>query len=159
MGRSPRTRRLLVAALALLPDATGGGSVLLKGVTRNGLVPSGGAKFYKLQLACPDTAQSLALSLTALQGNPDLYVSATATQPGPDTYTWSAAASGSDALQLEYPDAGVYYLSVYGATAAAFKLQALVTLTTGATHRGSGSGAALRAVRRELSTMRRRSLR
>lgn len=130
--RRQRARQLLGAALASLVHATGGGSVLLKGVTRNGLVSSGAAKFYKLQLACPDTAQALQLSLTALEGNPDLYVSASVQQPGPDSYTWSASAPGSDALQLEYPDAGVYYLGVFGATAAAFKLQARVTLTTGA---------------------------
>jgi hypothetical protein len=112
--------------------ATGGGSVLVKGVTRNGLVSAGGAKFFKLAVACPDTAQALVLQLTALQGNPDLYVSATVQQPGPGSFTWSAAMAGSDALQLDNPDAGVYYLAVHGATAAAFKLQARVTLTTGA---------------------------
>jgi hypothetical protein len=61
-----------------------------------------------------------------------LYVSASLQQPGPDGYTWRAAAAGSDALTLSFPDAGVYYLSVHGGSAAAFKLQARVTLTTGA---------------------------
>jgi hypothetical protein len=136
-GATARRRRrghaaLLAASLAALLRAAGGGSVLVKGVTRNGLVSAGASKFFKLQLACPDTAESLQLSLTALEGNPDLYVSASLQQPGPDGFTWRAAAAGSDALTLNFPDAGVYYLAVHGGSAAAFKLQARVTLTTGA---------------------------
>jgi hypothetical protein len=61
-------RMLLAASLATLLRAAGG-SVLVKGVTRNGLVAAGASKFFKLQLACPDTAESLQLSLTALEGN------------------------------------------------------------------------------------------
>jgi hypothetical protein len=141
-----RTHTLLAASLAALVGAAGGGSVLVKGVTRNGLVAAGASKFFKLQLSCPDTAESLQLSLTALEGNPDLYVSASLQQPGPDGFTWRAAAAGSDALTLNFPDAGVYYLAVHGGSAAAFKLQARVTLTTGA---WSGRGCASVACRRQ----------
>jgi len=130
----PRTRRasarsLLAAASAALLHVAGGGSVLVKGVTRNGLVSAGGAKFYALQLSCPDTAEELQLSLTALQGSPVLYVSTTLQQPGPAV---GAGWNTSSVLALPYPEAAVYYLSVYGVSSAAFKLQARVSLSTGA---------------------------
>ena len=76
-------RSLLAAVSTALLQLTGGGSVLMKGVTRNGLVTQGGAKYYRVQLTCPDTAEELQLSLTALQGSPMLYLSETLQQPGP----------------------------------------------------------------------------
>ncbi len=150
LERQPPAWRLLTAALAAaLARAAGGGSVLAKGVTRSGMVPAGGAKYFQLQLACPDTAQALQLQLTALQGNPDLYVSTSLQQPGPDGFTWRAATNGSDALTLDAPDAGMYYVAVHGVNAASFKLQARVSLMTGAAH--------ARARRRRARAARRRA--
>ena len=124
----------LLAALALLllllPPTADGSTVLSKGVTRNGLV-NGGSKFYKLQLACPDSAAQLQLTLTSLQGAaPTLYVSASLQQPGPSGWTWMG--NSSEPISVQYPSAGMYYLSVTASNASAFKLLASVTLATGA---------------------------
>ena len=128
-SRRASARSLLAAVSAALLQLTSGGSVLMKGVTRNGLVTQGGSKFYRVQLTCPDTAEALQLSLTALQGAPVLYVSDTLQQPGPVV---GASLNTSTTVTVEYPDAGLYYLAVYGATASAYKLQAVVSLSTGA---------------------------
>ena len=152
MGPPSRSRRssarsLLAAVSTALLQLAGGGSVLMKGVTRNGLVTQGGSKFYRVQLTCPDTAEALQLSLTALQGAPVLYVSDTLQQPGPAV---GASLNTSTTLTVDYPDAGLYYLAVYGATAAAYKLQAVVSLSTGARARAVAarrSAAAERAPR------------
>lgn len=124
--------RTLVLLLTLTLSADGS-TVLSKGVLRNGVVSANATKFYKLAMACPDSAATLQLTLTPLQGDPDLYISATLQQPGPGGSDLSATGA-VNALTLPYPTAGMYYLGVYGAnaSAAAFKLQAVVTLSTGA---------------------------
>ena len=137
---SAAPRALAAAALQLLlllqlTALTGGGSVLTKSVTRNGLVTAGGAKYYRVQLTCPDVAESLELNLTTLQGAAVLYLSSALQQPGPSV---GFKLSGV-AFSVAYPDAGLYYLAVYGAnaSAAAYKLQARVSLSTGAPRRGA----------------------
>jgi hypothetical protein len=133
-ARSPlaaASAALQLAALLLfcLCRLAGGGSVLMKSVTRNGLVTAGGAKYYRVQLTCPDTALSLDLSLLALQGAPVLYLSTTLQHPGPAV---GFNLNSSSALSVAYPDAGLYYLAVYGANASVYKLSARVSLSTGA---------------------------
>jgi hypothetical protein len=127
----------LAALLAVLLAATswqqaGASTVLSKGVTRNGVVSGNASKFYKLQLSCPDAAASLLLTLTPLQGDPDLYVSTTIQQPGPVNGADEVLLGNATQLLMPYPSAGMYYLGVTSAASAAFKVQATVQLATGA---------------------------
>jgi hypothetical protein len=124
-----RLEAVIALLLLLLPPTADGSTVLSKGVTRNGLV-NAGSKFYKLQLACPDSAAQLQLSLTSLQGAvPTLYVSTSLQQPGPSGWTWMGNSSAP--INVPFPSAGMYYLGVTSTNASAFKLLASVTLASG----------------------------
>ena len=46
------------------------------------MIGQGNYKYYKLQLACVEAAQALTFTLTASNGNPDVYVSR---EPRPTT--------------------------------------------------------------------------
>jgi hypothetical protein len=122
---------LLLLVLSLASLGVHSSTVLSKGVSRNGVVSANATKFYKLQLSCPDTAAALLLTLTPLQGDPDLYLSSTVQQPGPVTGADQSLVGNATQLVVQFPSAGMYYLGVYGNTSAAFKLQATVQLATG----------------------------
>lgn len=123
---------LLLLALSLASLGVHSSTVLSKGVSRNGVVSANATKFYKLQLSCPDTAAALQVTLTPLQGDPDLYLSSTVQQPGPVTGADQSLVGNATQLALQFPSAGMYYLGVFGVTSAAFKVQATVQLATGA---------------------------
>ena len=122
----------LLQALSLASLGVHSSTVLSKGVSRNGVVSANATKFYKLQLSCPDTAAALQVTLTPLQGDPDLYLSSTVQQPGPVTGADQSLVGNATQLALQFPSAGMYYLGVFGVTSAAFKVQATVQLATGA---------------------------
>ena len=65
-----------------LPFVAFAGTLLEKGVARSGMIGQGNYKYYKLQLACVKAAQALTFTLTASNGNPDVYVSR---EPRPTT--------------------------------------------------------------------------
>ena len=123
---------LLLLALSLASLGVHSSTVLSKGVSRNGVVSANATKFYKLQLSCPNTAAALQVTLTPLQGDPDLYLSSTVQQPGPVTGADQSLVGNATQLALQFPSAGMYYLGVFGVTSAAFKVQATVQLATGA---------------------------
>ena len=123
---------LLLMVLSLASLGVHSSTVLSKGVSRNGVVSANATKFYKLQLSCPDTAAALQVTLTPLQGDPDLYLSSTVQQPGPVTGADQSLVGNATQLALQFPSAGMYYLGVFGVTSAAFKVQATVQLATGA---------------------------
>ena len=136
VGRARRGRpagvHYLLLALSLASLGVHSSTVLSKGVSRNGVVSANATKFYKLQLSCPDTAAALQVTLTPLQGDPDLYLSSTVQQPGPVTGADQSLVGNATQLALQFPSAGMYYLGVFGVTSAAFKVQATVQLATGA---------------------------
>jgi hypothetical protein len=57
------------------------GTLLEKGVARSGLVGAGNYKYYKLTLSCVEAAQALTFTLSAINGNPDLFISQTLKNP------------------------------------------------------------------------------
>ena len=124
-------RLLTVHFLSLLPNTTVG-TVLEKGVSRSGMVGMGNYKYYKLHLNCVEAAQALTFTLTALNGNPDVYISNTLRNPSPAGYTYkSESLTSEDVIEIPAPPAGTYYIGVYGKTTATFKLRALTKMFTG----------------------------
>lgn len=77
----------------------------------------------------------VSISLSALTGDPDLYVS-TAPQPGPRNYNWSSLYWGGDMVQIQGNDVRLpvgrrLYIGVYGSTFSNFAIMASMTQTVG----------------------------
>jgi hypothetical protein len=74
------------------------------------MIGQGNYKYYKLQLACVEAAQALTFTLTASNGNPDVYVSR---EPRPTTSLYafkSEATDAADVIEIPSPEAGTYYV-------------------------------------------------
>ena len=96
------------------------------------MVGQGNYKYYKLRLACVEAAQQLTFTLTASNGNPDVYVSRTEERPTTSSYAFkSTDAAAADVVEIPNPEAGMYYVGVYGTTTATFKLRANTKMFTG----------------------------
>lgn len=52
--------------------------------------------------------------MTALTGDPDLFVSKKYYKPNATHSEWNSRAAGDDAIAIRNAKAGTYYLSVYG---------------------------------------------
>ena len=109
-----------------------GASVLTKGVARNGFVSASAYKYYKVNVACVESAQPLTLELTTSNGNADLYVSRTS-QPSTGTYEHRSMNTGNalDSVTISSPTNGYYYVSVYGTLSSTYKIRARTTMFTG----------------------------
>ena len=116
--------------LALLSNA---GTLLEKLVSRTGMVGIGNYKYYKLHLRCTQAAQPTRFKLIPLDGNPDLYISKTVRNPTKSMYSWKSEETGlkEDVIEIERPEAGTYYIAVYGEATATFKLTAFTKMWTG----------------------------
>lgn len=72
--------------------------------------------YFKFQL---DDASNFTISVTPINGDPDVYVSTTNQKPNRNDFEWSAALFGFDGLSIHttdqhYKPNGVYYIGVYG---------------------------------------------
>ena len=109
-----------------------GASVLTKGVARNGFVSASAYKYYKVNVACVESAQPLTLELTTSNGNADLYVSRTS-QPSTSSYQHRSMNTGNalDSVTISSPTNGYYYVSVFGTLSSTYKIRARTTMFTG----------------------------
>ena len=113
-------------------DIADGASVLTKGVARNGFVSASAYKYYKVNVACVESAQPLTLELTTSNGNADLYVSRTS-QPSTGSYQHRSMNTGNalDSVTISSPTNGYYYVSVFGTLSSTYKIRARTTMFTG----------------------------
>ena len=96
------------------------------------MIGIGNYKYYVIKLSCVEAAQKMTFTLTALNGNPDLYISQTLRNPSTVGYTWkSESTSSTDVIEIAAPAAGNYYIAVYGTSSATFKLTAFTKMWTG----------------------------
>ena len=94
----------------------------------------GNYKYYKIQLACVEAAQELTFTLSATNGNADLYVSRVTPFPSALAFTFKSELSASgtaDVVSIPHPEAGMYYVGVFGTTTSTFKLRANTKMFTG----------------------------
>jgi len=71
-------------------------------------------------------------ALTALTGDPDLYISTTEQKPGPGTNnTDSSTSKGSDAFEYVNVEPAVYYIGVHAASSKSTKFSLIVVQTQG----------------------------
>ena len=95
----------------------------------------GNYKYYKLHLRCTEAAQAVTFRLHALDGNPDLYISKTLRNPTKSHgyHSWKSEETGlkEDVIVIDRPEAGTYYIAVYGAATATFKVTAFTKMWTG----------------------------
>ena len=95
-----------------------------------------------LHLRCTEAAQAVTFRLHALDGNPDLYLQ---DFEEPDQKSrvslWKSEETGlkEDVIVIDRPEAGTYYIAVYGAATATFKVTAFTKMWTGK-HPCTGSG-------------------
>ena len=61
-----------------------------------------------------DTTKDLTVTVTSLNGDPDLYISRTTERPGPGNYTWSATSWRNDSITIPSSQltVGRYYIAV-----------------------------------------------
>ena len=68
------------------------------------MIGIGNYKYYVIKLSCVEAAQKMTFTLTALNGNPDLYISQTLRNPSTVGYTWkSESTSSTDVIEIPRP--------------------------------------------------------
>jgi len=96
------------------------------GIPLTSTVLQGSYRFYSLPLAHMTEDQSLIVSLSALSGDPDLYVSLQTQQPRLDHCEYKAEGYGSEQLTVVWDDKmhsdGWVYIGVFGYTDAEYTL-------------------------------------
>jgi hypothetical protein len=117
---------------SITASSTASANVLQLGIPQQSFVSEDQYQYFRVDVS--SSAEPLVLSVTAVTGDPDLYVSMTNQRPTTDDYTWYNIEWGSGVLTLDNPAPGTYYIGVYGWLDSSFVLSATqgdVTLIAG----------------------------
>jgi len=108
----------------ILAGTSSAASLLQSGRPVQGFVDGDAWQYYRFE--CTRSDVPLVLSLSALSGDPDLFVSMTNPRPSYYDFDWTHENVGSDVLTLTGDDVriGWYFIGVYGWTSSSFYLTA-----------------------------------
>ncbi len=120
-GVAPTSTFVVTAATALVI------APLQVGVPFNDAIPANSYSYFSFTV--PSVPAVMYVTVTALSGDPDVYMSTTQTMPNrTNGFMWSSAYAGADAITLDSADgdarfiAGTYYIAVYAFDNAAFTI-------------------------------------
>jgi hypothetical protein len=99
--------------------------VLQNGVAQLDNVQTGAYEYFSFEVNEPN--MNLTITVTALNGDPDLYVSTTTARPTNTDYEYDSIHWGTDSVHLDNAAVGTYYIGVHGFLASDFSITALLT--------------------------------
>jgi hypothetical protein len=107
------------ASYTLTATSSGGYTQLIAGIPATGFVSAGSYAYFNFT---PSTPDNFTIAVTALSGDPDVYVSATNPAPnqGAGNYTWAAASDADEIIRIGTADPNFrappawYAIGVYG---------------------------------------------